>query len=234
MNRWWKPQGAKKRNSSMYFRFQDRQEAGQVLADKLKDYKGKPETVVLALPRGGVPVGYEVAEKLQLPLDIFVVRKLGVPWNEEFAMGAIASGGSCYLNQDTILSLHIPQDTVNHIIEQERAELERREKVYRENAPPIEVQNKTVILVDDGLATGASMKAAVMAVRQRNPARIIVAVPVAAKEVRDQFMREADEVVCVETPEPFFAVGEWYENFGAISNEEVRTLLEKSRLVESV
>ena len=215
----------------MYYRFNNRSQAGEVLAEKLTAYQGRSDVVVLALPRGGVPVAWEVAEKLQAPLDVFLVRKLGVPGHEEFAMGAIASGGVCFVNEGTVEALHLSRAVVDRVIEREQEELRREEQLYRRNEPMVEIEGRVVILVDDGLATGASMRAAVMAVRLHRPARIVVAVPVAAYEVYRSFTGEVDEVVCGETPDPFFAVGEWYEDFRQISDEEVQGMLEKAARV---
>lgn len=213
----------------MIYRFQNRSEAGVILAGKLKGYAEKPDVVVLGLPRGGVPVAYKVAEALSAPLDIFLVRKLGAPGHEEFAIGAIASGGVCFLSDKTIKWMEIPENYVKAIVDKEKEELARREHLYREDLPPVALEGKTVILVDDGLATGASMRAAVMAVRTFHPAKIIVAIPVAAIETCREFTKEVNEVVCVETPYPFFAVGEWYEEFGQVSDEEVKMLLRHGR-----
>jgi putative phosphoribosyl transferase len=206
------------------FQFQDRTHAGRLLADKLEHFAGREAVVVLGLPRGGVPVACEVALRLHAPLDVFLVRKLGVPGQEELAMGAIASGDVCILNHNVVASLHIPQHVIDKVIVRERIELERREQAYR-TQPPINLRDKVVILIDDGLATGASMRAAVMAVRQRHPARVVVAVPVAAPEALEEFSREADEMVCVQTPADFTGVGQWYEDFDQTSDEEVRRLL---------
>jgi putative phosphoribosyl transferase len=206
------------------FRFQDRAQAGRLLADKLGAYAGRADVVVLGLPRGGIPVAFEVARRLQAPLAAFLVRKLGVPGHEELAMGAIASGGVCFLNAPVIEALDIPQRAIDGAVARERRELERREQVCRV-APMPELRDRVVILIDDGLATGASMRAAVIAVREHHPARVIVAAPVAAKETYHEFKREADEVVCVETPAGFQGVGQWYEDFSQTTDEEVRELL---------
>jgi predicted phosphoribosyltransferase len=205
--------------------YRDRHEAGRYLAQRLADYAGRPEVLVLALPRGGVPVAYEVARFLDAPLDVFLVRKLGVPGHEELALGAIATGGVRLLNEDVVRGLQIPPVVIDQISAIERAELERREQEYRGDRPPPEVRGKTVILIDDGLATGASMRAAVAALRQRHPARIVVAVPIAAPSTCEEFQDEVDEIVCAQTPEPFFAVGLWYEDFSQTTDEEVRELL---------
>jgi putative phosphoribosyl transferase len=198
-----------------------------VLADdpRLAHYRGRSDAIVLALPRGGVPVGYEVAAALDLPLDVFVVRKLGFPGHEEFAIGAIASGGVRVLNEDLTSWYDLPDEVVEAVTRKERAELERRERAYREGRPPLNVKGRVVILVDDGLATGSTMKAAVRAVRQLDPARVVVAVPVCAAETCEALKQIADEVVCPYSPEPFRAVGLWYEDFSATSDAEVTELL---------
>jgi putative phosphoribosyl transferase len=208
--------------------FQDRYEAGRVLASRLMQYANQPDVVVLALPRGGVPVGYEVAKALNVPLDVFVVRKLGVPGHEELAMGAIASGGVRVLNEDVVRALGIPESLIDRIAEREQRELERREQEYREGRPPLDVRGRTVILVDDGLATGSSMRVAAMALKQLRPARVIVAVPVASPATCAEFQSVVDQVVCAVTPEPFWAVGQWYEDFSQTSDEEVRELLRRA------
>jgi predicted phosphoribosyltransferase len=205
--------------------FHDRFEAGRVLASKLTEFANRPDVVVLALPRGGVPVGFEVAKALNVPLDIFVVRKLGVPGHRELAMGAIASGGVRVLNDDVVRALQIPQEMIDAIAAEEERELDRREREYRDGRPPTNVQGRTVILVDDGLATGSSMRVAALALRQKQPARIVVAVPVASARTCSEFANEVDKVVCAVTPEPFWAVGQWYEDFSQTSDEEVRDLL---------
>lgn len=209
-------------------RFSDRRDAGRVLAQELTAYAGRSDVIVLALPRGGVPVAYEVALALNAPLDIFVVRKLGLPGHEELAIGAIASGGVRVLNEDIIHALNIPEAMINRVAQQELQELGRREQLYRGDRPMLAVQDKTVILIDDGLATGASMRAAVSGVRTQHPARIVIAVPTAAPETCNAFEFEVDEIVCAMTPEPFFGVGKWYENFSQITDEEVHTLLEEA------
>jgi len=194
------------------------------LADKLGAYAGRADVVVLGLPRGGIPVAFEVARKLQAPLAAFLVRKLGVPGHEELAMGAIASGGVCFLNAPLIETLGIPQRMIDEAVARERRELERREQVCRV-APMPELRDRVVILIDDGLATGASMRAAATAVREHHPARIIVAAPVAARETCEEFGREGVEVVFVQTPKGFQGVGQWYEDFTQTTDEEVRDLL---------
>lgn len=209
-------------------RFSDRRDAGRVLARELTAYAGRSDVIVLALPRGGVPVAYEVALALNAPLDIFIVRKLGLPGHEELAIGAIASGGVRVLNEDIIHALNIPEAMINRVAQQELQELGRREQLYRGDRPMLDVQDKTVILIDDGLATGASMRAAVSGVRTQHPARIVIAVPTAAPETCNAFEFEVDEIVCAMTPEPFFGVGKWYENFSQITDEEVHTLLEEA------
>jgi len=207
--------------------FRDRAEAGRILAERLSDYAHRPDVLVLALPRGGVPVGYEVAKALGAPLDVFVVRKLGVPGQQELAMGAIASGGECVLNDDVVRALRIPADVIDAVASQERRELERREQAYRDDRPGVDPRGKIVILVDDGLATGSTMKAAVHALRRLGPKRIIVAVPTASPSTCESFRNESDECICTITPEPFHAVGLWYEDFSQTTDDEVRTLLER-------
>jgi putative phosphoribosyl transferase len=207
-------------------RFMDRREAGRVLASQLMHYSGRDDVVVLALPRGGVPVGFEVARALAAPLDVFLVRKLGVPGHEELAMGAIASGGVIVLNEQVVRGLGIPPQEIERVIREEEAELARREREYRGDRPMPSVEKKVAILIDDGLATGASMRAAAAALRKLRPARIVVGVPAAAAETCDQFRSEVDEIVCAMTPEPFYAVGVWYEDFSQTTDEEVRELLE--------
>lgn len=208
--------------------FIDRSDAGRTLARKLDKYGGNLNVVVLALPRGGVPVGFEVAEYLDAPLDIFLVRKLGVPGHEELALGAIATGGVRVLNQDVLHMTGISQKMIDAIAEREQKELERREHAYREGRPPAVIGSHIVILVDDGLATGATMLAAIRAVRKLGPDGVIVAVPVAAQETCDFFHREVDEIVCAETPRPFQAVGLWYDDFSQTTDQEVRDLLARA------
>jgi predicted phosphoribosyltransferase len=205
--------------------FKDRRDAGKFLARSLEHHAHQSDVQVLALPRGGVPVGYEIATALGLPLDVFIVRKLGVPGYEELAMGAIASGGVRVLNDEIIDHLNIPRKAIDAVAVEELAELERRQKLYRGTREPVQIQNQRIILVDDGLATGSSMRAAVRALRQRHPAAITVAVPVAAKDTCDQFRSEVEEIVCGATAEPFLAVGHWYEDFTQITDEEVSELL---------
>jgi putative phosphoribosyl transferase len=209
-------------------RFRDRVEAGRLLAEQLRDYAGRDDVIVLALPRGGVPVGFEVAKALGAPLDVFVVRKVGLPGQEELAMGAIATGGVLVLDQHLIQMLGIGQEQLDRAVAAEMRELERREAAYRGDRDPPDLEGKTVILVDDGLATGATMQAAAIAVRRRNPARIVVAVPVAAAETCDAFRDVVDEVICGVTPRPFHAVGLWYDDFSQTTDEEVRELLARA------
>jgi predicted phosphoribosyltransferase len=206
-------------------RFRDRSEAGRLLAQLLLAYADRDDVVVLALPRGGVPVAYEVAKALGAPLDVFVVRKLGVPGHEELAMGAIARGGSIVLDRNLVNKLGIGEHELRRAIATELRELERRESAYREGRGPLDLRDKTVILVDDGLATGSTMRAAALAVREHRPKQIVVAVPVAAKETCDEFRDDVDDIVCAVTPRPFHAVGLWYDDFSQTSDDEVRELL---------
>src|SRR5688572_9308553 len=209
--------------------FTDRRQAGRVLARRLFAYQGREDVVVLGLPRGGVPVACEVAKYLRAPLDVFVVRKLGVPGHEELAMGAIASGGVRVLNPHVLNHLLIHEAIIDQVAEVELSELERRERLYRGNRPSLEIKGKTVIIVDDGLATGSTMRAAVKALRQKQPKKIIVAVPVGARETRDSFKNEVDTIaVCAITPEPFQAVGLWYQDFSQTTDEEVGELLARA------
>jgi predicted phosphoribosyltransferase len=211
-------------------RFQNRTEAGKKLAGKLAAYADRDDVLVLALPRGGVPVAYEIAEALQVPLDVFLVRKLGVPGNEELAMGAIATGGARVLNEDVISYLGISEEAVEMVAAREQRELERRERAYRGDRPQPVLKGRTVILVDDGMATGTTMQAAVAALRAHYPARIVVAVPVAARTTCEAFEHIADDIVCIcdYTPESFFAVGLWYDDFTQTTDQEVRSLLERA------
>lgn len=209
-------------------RFRDRAEAGRILVQQLAQYAHRPDVVVLALPRGGVPVAYEVASVLNLPLDVFVVRKLGAPGQEELAMGAIASGGVRVVNDDVVRALGISENVVDRVARQEQEELARREQLYRGDRPMVRVQGRTIILVDDGLATGSTMRAAVRALRRQQPARIVVAVPTAAASTCDDLRREVDEMICLMTPEPFYAVGLWYEDFSQTTDREVSDLLSRS------
>jgi putative phosphoribosyl transferase len=208
--------------------YRDRTEAGQILAQHVIAKVPDLNPLVLALPRGGVPVAFEVARALHAELDIFLVRKLGLPGHEELAIGAIASGGVRVLNRDLIEELQLSEGLIDRVTAIEEQELERRERLYRENRPAPVIRDRTVILIDDGLATGASMMAGVRALRPQNPRRIIVAVPVAAPETCQQFRAEADEVICPSTPEPFGAVGAWYDDFSQTTDDEVRKLLERA------
>ncbi len=210
------------------FIFQDRTDAGRQLAEELLSYAGRDDVIVLALPRGGVPVAFEVAQRLGVPLDVFVVRKLGVPGHEELAMGAIASGGVRVLNEDVLYVLPDAQSIVEMVTAIEREELKRRERDYRGDRPAPEVRGRTVILVDDGLATGATMRAAAAALRQQGAAKIIVAVPVGAPGTCHEIRSVADEVVCLQTPGSFMGVGQYYEDFSQTTDEEVRELLAAS------
>lgn len=208
--------------------FRDREDAGVQLAAQLSRYADDPKVVVLGLPRGGVPVAYQVARRLKAPLDIFVVRKLGVPGHRELAMGAIASGGVRVMNPDVVDALRISEPMIAAVAAQEQIELERQQRAYRGDLPFPDLAGRTAIVVDDGLATGSTMRAAVKALRQMQPARIVVAAPVAAAETFRTLAAEADEVVCVSTPEQFQAVSMWYQEFSQTSDEEVRSLLESS------
>lgn len=208
--------------------FKDRTDAGRRLSKQLVAYAGKPDAFVLALPRGGVPVAYEVARALELRLDVLIVRKLGAPGRPELAMGAIASGGAVVLNDDVIAALRISEERIAGIIALEREELERRERVYRVDRPAPEVRDQTIILVDDGMATGATMRAAARALGQQHPARVVVAVPTGAPDTCATLANEVDELVCLAMPDPYIAVGCWYEDFRQTSDTEVRTLLERA------
>jgi len=205
--------------------YRDRTEAGQRLAEHLMAYANQADVLVLALPRGGVPVAFAVAEALHAPLDVFLVRKLGVPGHKELAMGAIAEGDVRVLNEDVVHTLHIRDAVIDTVAAQEQKELAHRAHLYRDSRPVLTVHDRTVILVDDGLATGATMRAAAVALRQQQPARTVVAVPIAARATCDEFRAEVDEVVCAATPEPFYAVGMWYEDFSQTDDAEVRALL---------
>jgi putative phosphoribosyl transferase len=209
-------------------RFADRRDAGRQLAERLREYAGRPDVVVLGLPRGGVPVAFEVARGLDAPLDVFLVRKLGVPGQEELAMGAIASGGVRVLNADVVRSLGVSDTVLEGVAAREGEELARRERAYRGSRAPIEVPGRVGILVDDGLATGATMRAAAAALRRLGPQRLVVAVPVAAAEACAELGADADDVVCVVTPEPFYAVGLWYDDFSETTDAEVQALLRRS------
>jgi len=209
--------------------FADRAEAGRALADALVAWRGAPDALVLGLPRGGVPVAYEVARALDLPLDVLVVRKLGLPWQPELAMGAIASGGALVVNEQVLRYLPADSDALQRVRAHEQAELERREREYRGDRPPLAMAGRTGILVDDGLATGATMEAAVRALQSLGARRVVVAVPVASPEARDRIAAAADEVVCLAAPEWFSAVGQWYRDFGQTSDEEVTDLLARAQ-----
>jgi predicted phosphoribosyltransferase len=215
--------------------FLDRYEAGKQLAERLRHLAGRPDAAVFALPRGGVPVGFEVAQALEIPLDVFLVRKLGVPGHEELAMGAIASGGVRVLAEDIVRSLRISPDDIEEVTAREAQELARREREYRQGRPPLEVHGRTVILTDDGLATGSTMRAAVTALRKEQAGYVVVAAPVGAHEACRNLRAMADETVCLEAPENFMAVGDWYFDFRPTSDAEVRDLLaraEKERTSE--
>ena len=210
-------------------KFKDRTEAGQVLARKLAAYANHEDVVVLALPRGGVPVAFEIATALNVPLDVFLVRKLGVPGQSELAMGAIANGGVRVLNQDIVRSLRLSDAVIDKVAAQEQQELERRERLYRDDRPLPLLHERTVIIVDDGLATGATMRAAIEAIRQQQAARIVVAVPISSPETCRALAAQVEEIICVETPQPFCSVGLWYEDFPQTTDEEVRNLLKQAQ-----
>lgn len=209
-------------------RYKNRKEAGQVLADNLKTYANHEDVIVLALPRGGVPVAYEVAKQLKVPLDVFIVRKLGVPGHEELAMGALATGEAIVFNEEIVESLKVSPKAIEQVIEQESQELKRRELAYRGNRPFPNLKDKTVILVDDGIATGASIRAAIVALRRFKPKEIIIAVPVAEINTCKAIAKIADKVICPLKPEHFYAVGAWYEYFDQTSDAEVKELLEQA------
>jgi putative phosphoribosyl transferase len=209
-------------------RLKDRTEAGRLLAQKLTAYANREDVVVLALPRGGVPVAFEIATRLNAPLDVFIVRKLGVPWQEELAMGAIATGGVRVLNEDVVRLCNITDEQIASVEAKERKELERREQAYRGGRPAPDVSGRTVILVDDGIATGTTMRAALAALKKLQPSRIVVAVAVAPQSTYDELKAEADEVICLLTPEMFFAISRWYERFAQTTDEEVRDLLARA------
>jgi len=208
--------------------FSNRAEAGRQLAEKLDKYAGRKDVIVLGLPRGGVPVAYEVAKRLRAPLDVFIVRKLGVPGFEELAAGAIASGGVRVLNEEVMRAIPYAEEAIEAVTVRETAELERREQIYREGRPSPELRDRVVILVDDGLATGATMRAAVKALRQRRAAKIVVAVPVGPPDTCREIEQEADETICLSTPPFFQAVGQYYEDFSQTSDEDVRELLSQA------
>jgi putative phosphoribosyl transferase len=209
-------------------RFRHRREAGELLARRLNRYAGDPNTIVLALPRGGVPAGLAVAEHLRLPLEVFQVRKLGVPGREELAMGAVGSGGGCYLNYDVIDTLHIDRAEIDAAIASGRAELERRERLYHGDRASLTLINKRIILVDDGIATGSTMFAAIDTLRSQHVKEIVVGIPVGPLETCEQLRAEADEVVCLRTPEPFYAVGTWYQDFQQVGDAEVKSILDQA------
>ena len=211
--------------------FKDRQEAGQILANKLSNY-AKQNVIVLGLPRGGVPVAFEVAKALKATLDVYVVRKLGVPGHEELAMGAIASGDVRILNKPAIADLLISEEEIEAETRKEREELKRRELLYRDDRPPLDVTNRTVILVDDGIATGSTIKAAIAALKKQKAGRIVVAVPVAPASTIEEIKGDVDEVICVSSPEFFYAISLWYDEFPQTSDEEVRELLKKAEMKE--
>ncbi|CEK10542.1 phosphoribosyltransferase [Legionella hackeliae] len=206
-------------------KFINRHEAGRILADQLRSYAKQPDVIVLALPRGGVPVGYEIAKALSVPLDVFIVRKLGVPGHEELAMGAIASGDTTIFNEDIVEALHVSKEAIDEVIHSEEEELKRREILYRHDEPFPKLQDKIVILVDDGVATGATMRAAIKAIRQNNPARLVMAIPVAAFSTYQEMSKLVDEIVCPLQPLHFYAVGLWYEDFAQTTDDEVSELL---------
>jgi putative phosphoribosyl transferase len=207
--------------------FEDRRAGGRELARHLSSYAGREDVVTLALPRGGVPVAFEVAKALDVPLDVFGVRKLGVPGHEELAMGAIASGGVRVLNEDVLAAARVEREQVDAVTERERESIDRQERQYRRDRPPVDVRGRVAILVDDGLATGATMRAAIRALRERRARSVVVAVPTAPRRACAELEREADELVCPMTPEPFMAVGLWYREFSPTSDEEVRELLDQ-------
>lgn len=209
--------------------FKDRREAGKLLAEELLEYKESEDVVVLGLPRGGVPVAYEVAKELGVPMDVFVVRKLGVPNQPELAMGAIASGGVKIMNDSVVKGTGISDEQIEEVIEDEREKLQKREKAYRGTRPEVQLEDKTILLIDDGLATGASMRAAVTALREHQPRNIVVAVPTAPADTCQSFKSEVDKVICLKTPTPFWGVGGSYQDFSQTTNEEVRDLLERSK-----
>ena len=208
--------------------FTDRSQAGRILASSLSQYKQRQDVVILALPRGGIPVAYEIGKELEVPVDVFVVRKLGVPGQEELAMGAIATGDVRIINYDVVNQFGINQETIDRVTDQERQELRRREQLYRGDRRPLALAGKSIILVDDGIATGSTMRAAITALRQLGPARLIVAVPVAAAETYHEIAAEVDEIVCHETPDAFSAISEWYERFEQTTDDNVRYLLSKA------
>ena len=210
--------------------FVDRHDAGRVLASRLARYAGRDDVIVLGLPRGGVPVAYEIAQALGAPMDLFLVRKLGTPGHRELAMGAIASGGIRVLNDEVVRWYRIPELEIERVVREEEQELDRRERAYREGRPAPNLEHRIVILIDDGLATGSTMRAAAQAVRQRHPSRVVVAVPVGARDTCAELANVADEVICARKPEPFSAVGQWYLDFAQTDDDEVRRLLQQSTI----
>lgn len=217
-------------NAQIDLPFRDRSQAGRLLGATLGAYSGRTDTLVLALPRGGVPVGFEIAEAIRAPLDLMLVRKLGVPGQEELAMGAIASGGVRVLNSEIVRGLDIPDNTIAAVANREEQELRRRDQAYRGDRPPAELRGRRIILVDDGLATGATMRAAVAALRHNGSSRIVVAVPVAPAATVETLRKETDEVICLAMPEPYYAIGLWYENFAQVTDQEVRDLLTRAHI----
>jgi putative phosphoribosyl transferase len=210
--------------------FRDRAQAGQLLSQKLRTYADRPDVIVLGLPRGGVAVAREVARSLRAPLDVFLVRKLGAPGQEELAMGAIATGGVRVLNDDVVRALRISPSVIDSVTAREARELMRRERLYRAGRSALQLAGRTVILVDDGLATGSTMRAAVAALHQAKPARIVAAIPIAAAPTCQELAAEVDQVVCLHTPEPFYSVGFWYEDFSQATDAEIRDLLELEKV----
>lgn len=217
----------------MFRSFQDRADAGHALAKALSAYTGKKDALILALPRGGVPVADAVAKELSLPMDVWLVRKLGVPGHEELAMGAISMGGICHVDRNIVTSLDVPDSHVHETIAREQAELERRNRHYRHNKSPPSLKGKTVIVIDDGLATGSTMHAAVLSLREAHAGHIVVAVPVGSVSACDMLEDIADEVVCVHRPEPFYGIGEWYKDFSQVSDDEVLEILQPSEKVRA-
>ncbi|HJW57072.1 MAG TPA: phosphoribosyltransferase [Burkholderiaceae bacterium] len=205
----------------------NRMQAGELLAQRMLDYTGRGDVIVLALPRGGVPVGLAIAKKLAVPLDILLVHKLGMPGHEEYAIGAIASSGVCLLQAEILSALDLPTTTIEAVAQRELGELKRREKLYRSERPALQLRERIVILTDDGMATGSTMLAAVHMVREANPMRLIIAIPVAAPEAYEKLKPEVDEIICLSIPEPFHTVGRWYENFEQVSDSEVKSLLDE-------
>jgi predicted phosphoribosyltransferase len=216
----------------MNARFRNRSDAGRILAGKLSQYADHPDAMVLALPRGGVPVGYEISRALNIPLDVLIVRKLGVPGNDELAMGAIASGGIRILNRNVVESLRIPPDAIEAVEKREFLELMRREAAYRGNRPSLDIHGRILILVDDGMATGSTMRVAISALRQQKAKRIIVAVPVAPPTVRWEMEKLVDEFVALSTPEDFYGVGQWYDDFTQTSDDTVYEMLRMGRKIQ--